>query len=369
MSLSTLLDHNVIWGNNALERLKAEIEENNYQNILLISGEKSFELNGGKQFFEKYCDRIVLRISYSGTALPLEHIEKLYEPLIKINKVDLIIGIGGGTILDLTKVISLLYSNKISDINSIFYENLSNKINLILIPTTAGSGSEATSFAVIYKEKVKYSVKSNDLNIIKVILDPYLLHKLPENILKSTILDAFSQAIESLWARNSTNLSKKYSIAALRIFYQNLFFVYSIDNLKEFLLASYLAGKAINISKTTASHAISYPLTSLYSIPHGIAVYLTLPELLELNYLRCPQNPSFKLLYEIFEVKDIVELKNKLLSLFEKMGIKNKLKDYNIKKYDVEIIAQNSFNKDRLYNNPTELSYHDICSILERIFD
>jgi alcohol dehydrogenase class IV len=66
---------------------------------------------------------------------------------------------------------------------------------------------------------------------------------------------------------------------------------------------------------------------------------------------------------------DIVELKNKLLSLFEKMGIKNKLKDYNIKKYDVEIIAQNSFNKDRLYNNPTELSYHDICSILERIFD
>lgn len=369
MNLSTLLDNNVIWGENALESLNAEIEVNDYKSILLISGSKSFESNGGKLFFDKYLERIALSISYSGTALPIEHIEKLYEPLKKINNIDLIIGIGGGTILDLTKIISLLYSNNISDLNSIFYEKLNNIINLILIPTTAGSGSEATSFAVVYRKKIKYSIQSDDLKVKKVILDPCLLNKLPVNILKSTILDAFSQSIESLWARQSTLLSQKYAKAALQILYNNLFIKNTIENYKELLLASYLAGKAINISKTTASHAISYPLTSLYAIPHGIAVFLTLPELTELNYSRCFQNSSFKLLFEILEAKDIVELKGKLTLLFDKMGISKRLIDYNLTRDDIEVIANCSFNKERLFNNPAELTYHDIRSILERIFE
>ena len=384
MPLSAISD-NVFKGEGALSQLDTLIPK--YKNILLFNDRDGFAPCGALDYFlqaeKKWKNRDNCRIqyvSYAGKALPVEDVEEKYREVQHNPGVDLIIAVGGGTVIDLAKIISIAYSNNCEKVEEIlFNKELENKKDLIFIPTTAGTGSEATSFAVVYKDKVKFSIDNQSLLADYIILDPLLLKSLPEPILNATVLDALAQAIESTWARGATAESREYAKQAIKRILDHIDKkegnAIDIDRLSQLQIASHLAGKAINISRTTLPHSISYPITSHFGVPHGIAVFLTLPEVAEFNYYTSPGTAqegipeghireSFSILFSLFKVERIEQLKEKLNNMMIKLKVNPRLSFYGIEEKDLPFLAANALTKGRSDNNPRKVDSDGVLTLL-----
>jgi alcohol dehydrogenase class IV len=276
------------FGINSIRNLTNILKENKTKNIFLITGKKSYELSGAKEAIDNLLRNYnVTRFSEFDINPKIKDVEMGIE-LFKEKNYDVVIAVGGGSVIDMAKLINILSRQKKNAKKYIKKENkIKNKGSfLIAIPTTAGSGSESTHFAVVYIDKVKYSL-ANKLILPDVsIVDPNLMLSVPKKIAASCGIDALSQSIESYWCINSTEESKKYSIESIGLIKKNI--VKAINKLSRestyaLAKAAHLSGKAINITKTTAPHAVSYPFTSYFGIPHGHAVGLTLGKFLIYN--------------------------------------------------------------------------------------
>lgn len=200
---------------------------------------------------------------------------------------DSIIALGGGSAIDVAKCIKLASLAKeglaslIPPLVSYQIPIDNKRIPLIAIPTTAGSGSESTHNAVIYYEGTKQTVTNEGILPEYAILEPSVLKTLPLYQKKCTMMDALCQGIESWWSINSTDKSKEYSLKTIELIIAN-WRQYIFDNdekaADKIMLAANYGGRAINISQTTAAHAMSYKITAMYNLPHGHAVALCLPE-------------------------------------------------------------------------------------------
>lgn len=208
----------------------------------------------------------------------------LYESVVKgvelfrAEGCDSIMAVGGGSAMDVAKCIKL-YSNLPGDGADgawLKAEIVPNDIPFIAMPTTAGTGSEATCYAVIYHNDAKQSVTSESFIPDAVLMDPNALKTLPLYQKKATMCDALCHAIESFWSVNSTEESKGYSKTAIQGVLGNMSGY--LENTEEgnagMLRAAHIAGKAINITQTTAGHAMCYKITSLFCSAHGHAAVL-----------------------------------------------------------------------------------------------
>lgn len=180
-----------------------------------------------------------------------------------------ILAVGGGSAIDVAKCIKL-YSNLSGDGKNgewLNTEILPNNLPFLAVPTTAGTGSEATRYAVIYYKGAKQSITSNSIVPNTVLLDPSVLKTLPLYQKKATMCDALCHAIESFWSVNSTDESKKYSLQAIAGVLDNMEgYLNNTDaGNAGMLMAAHIAGKAINITQTTAGHAMCYKITSLFT--------------------------------------------------------------------------------------------------------
>jgi len=184
---------------------------------------------------------------------------------LKSHNCDFIVAIGGGSCIDAAKFIK-------------YYSDFD--IPIMAVPTTSGTGSEATHFAAIYVNGEKQSIADDKLLPEYVILQPDLLKTVPLYQKKCTMLDALCQAIESWWSKKATSESIEYSRKSIRLILDNMdgYLKNEDKGNMNMLIASNLAGKAINITTTTAPHAMSYKMTTLYGLPHGHAVALCLPK-------------------------------------------------------------------------------------------
>lgn len=198
--------------------------------------------------------------------------------LFRVEQCDSIIAVGGGSAMDVAKCIKL-YSNLLGngeDGSWLTAEYVPNDVPFLAMPTTAGTGSEATRYAVIYYDGKKQSVTSEGIIPDTVLMDPNCLITLPIYQKKVTMCDALCHAIESFWSVNSTKESKAYSRNAIELVMANMndYLENSEEGRRNMLLAANTAGKAINITQTTAGHAMCYKITSLFGIPHGHAAML-----------------------------------------------------------------------------------------------
>ena len=296
--------------------------------------------------------------------------------VVKRFKPNLILAIGGGAVLDYAKLARGL-ANQENLIKSI--KNSDCKIKkiseLVAIPTTAGSGAEVTSNAVIYIKKIKYSVEHPNLIPDYYFLIPELIIKAPLNVKSSAGFDAIAQAIESLISKKSNLKSVNYAKKSLEISLNNyLNFINSPNksNSTAMSLAANLSGQAINISRTTAPHAISYPFTAHFGINHGHAVSLTLNKFLRFNYqnliyadCKFDLKKRFQIIFDISKTYNIENLdkflenlknKAKLEQKFSKLGI-------NLKKYKSKILSE--VNVSRLSNNPVNIDQNDLLEIIK----
>lgn len=195
--------------------------------------------------------------------------------LFREQQCDGILAVGGGSAMDVAKCVKL-FSNMDPKENFLSQSAVPNDIPLFAVPTTAGTGSEATRFAVIYYEGEKQSITNESLIPSAVLFQEKFLIPLPEYQKKAAMLDALCHGIESFWSINSTKESREFAASAISsiLMYGNRYLENDPEACRKMLLAAYQAGKAINITKTTAGHAMCYKLTSLYGVSHGHAAAL-----------------------------------------------------------------------------------------------
>jgi alcohol dehydrogenase len=202
---------------------------------------------------------------------------------VSLLSVDYIVAVGGGSVLDTAKAIKMLFSVKDwPDFQSQAEKGVNCEANgclIVAIPTTAGSGSEVTPFATLWDRKApkKLSIDAPWLLPSVPIVDPQLLRTLSGDRLLYPALDAVSHAVESLWSKRKTPESRDYALRALassKVAIQS--WTSGTYDLTQFAVASTYAGRAIAISRTALAHSISYPLTLVYGVPHGLACSFTL---------------------------------------------------------------------------------------------
>jgi alcohol dehydrogenase class IV len=168
-----------------------------------------------------------------------------------------------------------------------------------------------------------------------------------------------------MWAKGATEESSGYAKEAVGLILKGIQSLDNIAKLKYFQKGSYFAGKAINISKTTAAHAISYPLTAKFKIPHGVAVFLTLPYLAEMNF-NDKTLPVFDELFKLFNVRNINDLSNSLKNIMNSMGFITDIYDYGVTENDFESIAGQSIVPGRSDNNPVDIDIAAVIDILKK---
>lgn len=282
---------------------------------------------------------------------------------------DMIVAVGGGSAIDVAKCIKL-YSRMDPTKNYLKQEKVDTGIPLIAVPTTAGTGSESTCHAVIYYEGRKQSISHLSIVPDYAVLEPSVLKTLPIYQKKCTMLDALCQAVESWWSVNSNKESIVYSKKAITLIKDN-WEAYIFNNsevaAEKIMEAANYAGRAINITATTAAHAMSYKITSMYHLPHGHAVAVCFPEVYEymLEHMNdCIDGRGMEYLKNI--LGEITRMINP--SYFRIMMSKMEI-SYPIavnRNSELEILAQ-SVNPLRLKNNPVELNTDILREMYGRI--
>ncbi len=217
-----------------------------------------------------------------------ETIESAVEK-VKEFKPDFFVALGGGSVIDATKAINVVYSNGLS-INDFYTKPIRKVLPLIAIPTTAGTGSEVTRYAVItdLEEKTKKIIADYRICPTVAIVDPEFTLKLPKSITIASGLDALSHCIEGLLGYYSNPIIDAIALKGVEIAVKYLPIVATNPDRESrlyMMLCSLIGGIAINSVPTGLAHAMSYSLTSYFGIPHGIAVAMVLPYVMELmNY-------------------------------------------------------------------------------------
>jgi alcohol dehydrogenase class IV len=195
---------------------------------------------------------------------------------------ELVLGVGGGSALDVAKAVAVLMPqpgppDAYLDRSTAIARPRS--ASLILVPTTAGSGSEVTRFATIYHGGRKASLDHPAVYADLAIVDPLLTHSMSAPVTASSGLDALGHAVESFWSRRATDASRRLAVDALAIgsgCLEQVLTAPTPASRAGMSQAALLAGLAIDVTRTTAAHAFSYPLTARFGVPHGVAVALNL---------------------------------------------------------------------------------------------
>ena len=252
------------------------LRQSGTEKLLLVCG-KSIERQRIGKYFTDLPERLGIEVVRFTDFKPNPAYESVVSGVERYHRenCDTIAAVGGGSAIDVGKCIKL-YSNMDPDKNYLEQTILPNDIPFLAMPTTAGTGSEATRFAVIYYQGAKQSVSDPSCIPNAVLLDSDVLKTLPEYQKKATMMDALSHALESFWSVNSTEESKAYSRDAIRMILQHMdgYLANTEEGNSGMLLAANTAGKAINITQTTAGHAMCYKLTGLCGCAHGHAAAL-----------------------------------------------------------------------------------------------
>jgi alcohol dehydrogenase len=296
---------------------------------------------------------------------------------------DVVLAVGGGTAIDIAKLIAT-FSPQTADPRSLILRHSSlaePPVPLIVAPTTSGTGSEATQFAVVYMDGCKHSVDHPSLLPRWCVLDRELTASLPPRITAETGLDALCQAVESLWSVHSTAKSTRFATEAVELALTHLpeaVHAATATCRAAMCRAAHLAGRAINITRTTAPHAISYALTSNYGIPHGHAVALTLGPLLVHNSHVTAEDVNDP--RGVAQVQQAIARILKLLGcvtandgcrrvqqFVESIGCETRLGELGIAGDEALQAIASQVNTERLSNNPRQLTGGQLVAILRSI--
>ena len=301
----------------------------------------------------------------------------------KVADVDAVIGFGGGSSLDVAKLVAVLAmdNQSLKDIYGV--GNITGRrLPLILIPTTSGTGSEVTPISILTTGKSeKMGVVSPVLIPDIALLDPELTLELPAHVTAATGIDAMVHAIEAYASTSANNnpLSKVLAKQALRLMGAALETAVhkprDIEARSDMLLGSLLAGQAFANSPVAAVHALAYPIGGHYKVPHGLSNALVLPQVLRFNAVTAPQSYAeiaacaFPDLAGLSPQAAATAFAEAMADLSKRCGLQQRLRDLGIKRGALPMLAGDAMNQTRLLvNNPRTVTQADALAIYEAVW-
>ncbi len=274
---------------------------------------------------------------------------------------EMILAVGGGSVMDVAKLCSVAAGTTVAAL--LDAPSLAKKtVFTVMVPTTAGTGAEATPNAIVAvpEKELKVGIVSNEMIPDVVILDEILLCHLPTHIAASTGIDALCHAVECYTSLKATPLSNMFALEAARLIFQNIEEACLDPECRESVsamqLGAFYAGMAIACSGTTAVHALSYPLGGKYHIPHGVANAMMLLPVMQYNLPECVE--QFAAIYDAQGEHELTDsrakaewLVRRMAHLVEILRIPTDLKKYGVQPNDLESLVQAGMSVTRLLNN------------------
>lgn len=350
----------IIFGRGSLGRVGENVDR---KKVLLVTGKGRFREHFIGRM-RKQLSNIQLSVYDNVEPNPThENVDGGVE-VIEKEGCEFLIAFGGGSVIDAAKLMACIAVNEGKAYEYAFQKKKIEKkgLPLIAIPTTAGTGSEVTPFAVISdkEKKLKVPIRNRLLFPKVAVVDPELTVSMPAELTAGTGADALAHALEAVWSKKAQPITDYLALRAAKLIFENLKKACqepeNMDAREEMSLASLLGGMAISNAWTGASHAISYPLTVHFDVPHGNACSITLPEVMEFNALRSEKINRITQLYG----------PEKMRELFKEVGLRTKLSEFGIKKEDIPLIL-NGVVPSTLENNIVEMKNEDIVGILNKI--
>lgn len=361
-----------LFGPGSLAELPRVVRDLGLNRLLLVTGKSSFTASGAADVLPAL--GAVATIQQWSDFSPNPSVEDVISGVGQAQsfKPDGIIAIGGGSALDMAKLLSAFVGLDPDEIRAAIRTNTVAERSpaLILIPTTSGSGSEATHFAVVYIDKEKYSVAHQSLLPDFVILDPSLTESASAYQKATSVIDAFAQAVESRWARGGTDTSRSFADAALVDLSSSASQFVQGDSPASVLAArgSYLAGRAIDVSKTTGAHAMAYGLTSRHGVSHGHAVATTLGAFARVHAAAAAREGgdlerNLESIAGLIGADGAQGVGDRLDQIAGQLGLELKLEALGVPRTDLAVMA-GEVNQERLANNPVGLSESELVELL-----
>lgn len=369
------------FGMGALKYLKDEIKESNVYSVFIISDKNLDQIGLVDQVFEeiKAVDVSVVKFLDVEQEPSIENVDRAVDAY-KNSDCDMIVAVGGGSVIDVAKGVSVLATNGGSILDYAGEELIPKSgVPKALIPTTAGTGAEITKNAIFTdkQQKLKKGVISKYLLPEIAIVDPELTLTVPPSLTAATGMDALTHAIESYTAAKASIHTDIYALKAIELIGRSLRAAVAngqnIDAREQMAFASVFAGISLANAGVGGVHAVAYPLGGQFNISHGVANAVSLPYVLEFNVqadLEKFKNIAWALGIPL-EGRSLVEQAELSIEGVKKLsrdvGIPQNLTQLGVKKVNVEGLADAAFGVTRLLNNnPRKMEKEDVLNILNR---
>lgn len=360
----------IIFGRGVIKELAKEVSSLG-KKALLVTGPSSMRKTG-------ILDRVIGVIKSEGISLDLfDRVE--HDPSLETvnqgirmaheKKSDLVIGLGGGSALDVAKAIASLTRQS----GTIWEYHTGKKIEkeglpFVAIPTTAGTGAEITNNSVLIdrKKTVKKSIRSPYMIARVALVDPELTLSLRPRVTAFTGMDAFTQALESYVTRTSNPITDTLALRAVEIIFQNL--PQAVANGKDanirekMALGSLLSAMAFSNSGLGAVHGLAHPIGARFGVPHGLACAILLPHVIGFNLISRPQ--KFTQIAKKIGVEKIENLPYAIKRFLEQIGLPLNFREYGITEAHFSSIIAES-RSSSMSKNPRQVSDEDLRKILK----
>ena len=374
----------VYLGKDARSCLPNEIKSRNFKKVFLVSDGAIFKSGVLKKVTDVLESANIKYVEYLEVK-PNPTVQNVKDGVkaLKKSKADVIIAVGGGSVIDTAKAIAIIATNKdFSDVVSLDGNaNTKNKcFPLIAMPTTAGTAAEVTINYVITdtdRKKKMVCVDPHDIPIMAVV-DAELMATMPPSLTASTGMDALTHAMESLITKGATQFSDMFAMEAIRIIHKYLPIAYEHgDNLEareKMAFAQYVVGMGFSNVGLGIVHSMAHPLGGRFDIAHGVANALLLATVMKYN-AESPSKPKFRLIAECFgfdtkKLNDddcVKKVVSEVKKMSKKLNIPQTLTGLGIKESDLDALSQDAYNDICTGGNPRETSVEDIKKLYKSL--
>ena len=372
----------IVAGIDSIQAIRDFAAEYNVKSALIITDEGVWKTG----LVDKPCELLTeagvrVEVIHNTPPEPATHHVEQVLALARQQECQAVIGIGGGSSMDVAKITAVLLANTQSLTELLRGERIEKRgVPTLMIPTTAGTGAEATQNAIflVPEEESKVGIVSPKLVPDWAILDPALTVGLPPAITASTGMDALCHAIECYISKKANPLSDTYALQAIRLIFRSLRRAYTngqdLDARHDMLLAALFGGMSIASSSTTAVHALAYPLGGKYHMPHGLSNAILLPYVMEFNRDACTE--KFRDIAEAMGLP-VVGLSaadaadrmiESLFALTRDLQMTVSLQDRGLTADDIEGMVDAASKVTRLLNNnPKPMTREDIRAVYNHL--
>ena len=367
-------------GQGSIEKL-AEIIEREQAKSILIFTDKGVRGVGLTKRVEEICGAVQCRVVDDLTAEPaVADVERVIREVEK-DALDLIVGVGGGSVMDASKLASIIVGADYTLRDLLKDPKIARKyIRTVMVPTTCGTGSEATCNAIVAipEQESKQGIVNNCMIPDYVILDADMIAHLPPKIIAATGVDALAHVVECFTSKKATVLSDTYAReGAVKIFRHIRRAYQQADDMEaksEMMIGAFYGGVAITGSGTTAVHALSYPLGGKYHIAHGVSNAILFAHVMAFNKDACADRLALlcDAVYPELSGKTVSDKADHIIAeiaaIVRETKIPTSLEDFGVKPEDLDFLVTAGSQQQRLLvNNCKKLSLDDIRSIYKKV--